>query len=79
MIIFSRDEFNFYTHVTWLHRINTDKAVQLSSDRGRHGLQLQMPFVVFMNEGCLVWDAMFLVLVKYNVTLQTLHLNFSMN
>jgi len=58
VIIFSRHEFNVYMHVTSHHRINTHKAVQLSSDRGRHGLQLHMPFVFFMNEGGLVWDAM---------------------
>ena len=58
MIMFSKVEFKFYIRVTWLHRINTHTAVQLSSDRGRHGLQLHMPFVFFMNEGGLVWDAM---------------------
>jgi len=58
VIIFSRDDYNVYTHITWLHRINTHKAVQLSSDRGRHGLQLHMTFIVFMSEGGLVCDAM---------------------
>ena len=57
VIMFSKVEFNFYTHITWLHRINMHKAVQLSSDRGRHGLWLHMPFVFFMNECGLVCSA----------------------
>jgi len=58
IIIFSGDEFNVYTHVTSHHRINTHKAVQLLSYRVRHGLQLHMPFVIFMNECGLVCHAM---------------------
>ena len=53
--IFSRNKFNIYK--TCLPWSNTYTAVQLSWDRGRHGLQLHMFFVVYMNEGSLVSDA----------------------
>ena len=50
---------NEWTHQALARQMSSLKyyahrAVQLSSDRGLHGLQLHMIFVVFMDEGCLV-------------------------